>query len=59
MNFLSRDVFFDLLLYVFQKPYDYLVLDRDNNEYYRRFNKIVVYNKQDATKTKPKEETSA
>ena len=59
MTFLSRDVFFDLLLYVFQKPYDYLVLDRDNNEYYRRFNKIVVYNKQDATKTNPKEETSA
>ena len=31
-------------MYVFQKPYDYLVLDRDNNEYYRKFNKISIVN---------------
>ena len=40
MSFLPKEVFFDLLQYVFQKPFDYLVLDRDNNEYYRKFNKI-------------------
>ena len=42
MSFLPKEVFFDLLQYVFQKPFDYLVLDRDNNEYYRKFNKIEV-----------------
>ena len=47
MTFLSKDVFFDLLTYAFQKPFDYLVLDRDNNEYYRKFNKIEIYNKED------------
>ena len=48
---LSKGVFFVLLLYVFQKPYDYLVLDRDNNKYYQRLNKIIVCNKQDAAKS--------
>ena len=47
MTFLSKDVFFDLLAYAFHKPFDYLVLDRDNNEYYRKFNKIEIYNKED------------
>ena len=47
MTFLLKDVFFDLLRYVFQKPFDYLVLDRDNNEYYRKFNKIEIYSKED------------
>ena len=55
MSFLSKDVFFDLLMYVFQVPFDYLVLDRDNNEYFRRWKKIEIYNKQDADKTTPKE----
>ena len=50
MSFLSKDTFFDLLMYVFQKPFDYLVLDRDNNEYYRRWNKIEVYSNNE-TKT--------
>jgi hypothetical protein len=50
MSFLSNDTFFDLLMYVFQKPFDYLVLDRDNNEYYRRWNKIEVYSNNE-TKT--------
>ena len=59
MSFLSKDVFFDLLMYVFQVPFDYLVLDRDNNEYFRRWNKIEIYNKQDADKTTPKEKTIA
>ena len=48
---------FDLLMYVFQKPYDYIVIDRDNNSYYRKFNKIEIYSKQDAIeKDKQKEQ---
>ena len=42
MTFLSKDVFSELLHSVFQKPFDYLVLDRDNNLYYRKWNNIVV-----------------
>ena len=30
-------------MYAFQKPFDYLVLDRDNTEYYKRWNTIEVY----------------
>lgn len=45
MTNLSKDVFFDLLDFVFKKPYDYLVFNRDNNEYYRKFNKIEVLSK--------------
>ena len=59
MTFLSKDVFFDLLMYVFQKPYDYIVIDRDNNSYYRKFNKIEIYSKQDAIeKDKQKEQNT-
>ena len=47
MTFLSKEVFFDLLMYVFQKPFDYLVLDRDNNQYFRKWNKIEIYSKED------------
>ena len=57
MTFLTKDVFFDFLLYVFQKQYDYILIDRDNNEYYRNFNKIVVYNKQDAIEKNKQTET--
>ena len=57
MTFLTKDVFFDLLLYVFQKQYDYIVLDRENNEYYRRWNKIEIYNKQDAIEKNKQTET--
>ena len=42
--------FFYLLMYVIQKPFDYLWLDRDNNEYYRRWNKIEAYSNNE-TKT--------
>ena len=38
MAFLSKEVFFDLLTYVFQKPFDYLLFDRDNNKYYYKWN---------------------
>ena len=51
MTFLQKDDFFNLLEFVFHKPYHYLVLDRDNNEYYRKFNKISIIGN-DATETK-------
>ena len=58
MTFLSKEVFFDLLSYVFQKPFNYLVLDRDNNEYYCKWNKIEIYSKEDASeKNNIKKET--
>ena len=57
MTFLTKDVFFDLLLYLFQKPYDYIVIDCNNNEYYRRWNKIEIYNKQDAIEKDKQKET--
>ena len=59
MTFLSKEVFFDLLTYAFQKPFDYLVLDRDNNEYFRKWNKIEIYSKEDhnAEKNSVKKET--
>ena len=57
MTFLSKEVFFDLLSYVFQKPFDYFVLDRDNNEYYRKWNKIEIYSKENAEKNNIKKET--
>ena len=30
----------------FRNPFD-LVLDRDNNEYFRKWNKIEIYSKED------------
>ena len=57
MTFLAKDVFFDLLMYVFQKPYDYIVIARHNNSYYRKFNFIEIVSKEDATeKTKQKKQ---
>ena len=59
MTFLSKEVFFDLLHYVFQKTFDYLVLDRDNNEYYRKWNKIEIYSKEHAEKNSIEKETES
>ena len=33
------------------------VIDRDNNEYYRRWNKIEIYSKQDAIEKNKQTET--
>ena len=60
MMFLSIDVFFDLLLYVFQnRTIIWFLIKIIKKKNYRQFNKIVVYNKQDATKKDSKEETNA
>lgn len=42
MSLLMKDEFYKLLNFVFKKPFDYLVIDKDNNMYYRRFNKILL-----------------
>ena len=52
MTFLPKEVFFDLLHSIFQKPFHYLVLDRDSNEYYRKFNKIEVIGYGDVSEKK-------
>ena len=57
MTFLSKDVFFDLLMHCFKNPYDCIVIDRDKNEYYRKFNIIEIYSKQDAIEKTKQEET--
>ena len=43
MVILQNDDIFNLLSYVYQKPYYFMVLDRDNNEIYRNFNKIIKH----------------
>ena len=45
--FLIKIHFFDVLVSVFQKQYDYLILDQDN-EYYRHWNELKVWSKTDA-----------
>ena len=57
ITFLSKEVFFHLLHYVFKKTFDYLVLDRDNNEYYRKWNKIEIYSKEHAESPNIEKET--
>ena len=41
-DILQTDEFFNMLMYAFQKSYDYLVFNQDNNEYYHKFNKISI-----------------
>ena len=52
MTFLPKEVFFNLLDYVFKKPFDYLVLDTDNSQYSCTFNKIEVIGYNDASENK-------
>lgn len=52
LTFLSKDDFFDLVHFVFKKPFDYLVLDRDNNTYYKKFSQILIKNEHDASEEK-------
>ena len=39
------------------KPFDYLVLDRDNKEYHRKWNKIEIYSKEHAESPNIEKET--
>ena len=39
MSFFTEGSFLRSFAVRVEKPFDYLVLDRDKNEYYRKFNK--------------------
>ena len=41
-SFLTRDEFKMVLDYVFDKKYNFLVMDRDDNSYWKMFNKLVI-----------------
>ena len=42
MTFLSKEQFYDLITFVFQKPFDYLFIDRDDNSYWKKFSQIII-----------------
>ena len=39
---LTRDQFHEMLMCVYNKPHEYLVCDRDNDEWWKGFNKHVI-----------------
>ena len=41
---MTYDQFVELLNYCFDKPHEYLVVDRDNNTYYKKFNQLIIHN---------------
>ena len=41
---MTYDQFIELLNYCFDKPHEYLVVDRDNNTYYKKFNQLIIHN---------------
>ena len=42
---MSYDQFIELLNYSFDKPHEYLVINRDNNTYWKKFDRIIINNK--------------
>ena len=41
-SFLTRDEFKSVLDYVFDAKYNFLVMDRDDNSYWKMFNKLII-----------------
>ena len=41
-SFLTRDELKMVLDYVFDKKYNFLVMDRDDNSYWKMFNKLII-----------------
>ena len=41
---MSYEDFLKILEYVFDKQYNWLLIDRDNNTYYKKFNKLIMNN---------------
>ena len=41
---MSYDDFLAMLEYVFDKPYNWLMIDRDNNTYWKKFDRIIINN---------------
>jgi hypothetical protein len=42
MSMLSKDDFVNVIKYVFDRPHEFLVLDRDNDTMYKGFNQIKI-----------------
>ena len=41
---MTYDQFIELLNYCFDKPHEYLVINRDNNTYWKKFDRIIIIN---------------
>ena len=41
---ISYEEFLKMLEYVFDKQYNWLLIDRDNNTYYKKFNQLIINN---------------
>lgn len=39
---LNSEQFDEIFNYVFDKPFEYLVIDKDNDELYKKFNKLII-----------------
>ena len=39
---LTKEQFNEMLLYVYDKPYEYLVCDRDNDEWWKGFDRLII-----------------
>ena len=47
---MSYDQFIELLNYCFDKPHEYLVINRDNNTYWKKFDRIIIHNNDNKNK---------
>ena len=41
---ISYEEFLKMLEYVFDKQYNWLLINRDNNTYYKKFNQLIIKN---------------
>ena len=41
---ISYEEFLKMLEHVFDKQYNWLLIDRDNNTYYKKFNQLIINN---------------
>ena len=41
---MTYDEFVDMLDFLFDKPYNWLMIDRDNNTYWKKFDRIIIHN---------------
>ena len=41
---MTYDEFVDMLDFAFDQPYNWLMIDRDNNTYWKKFDRIIIHN---------------
>ena len=41
---MTYDEFVDMLDFAFDKPYNWLMIDRDNNTYWKKFDRVIINN---------------